>query len=238
MRVRTIALTAALLLLIAACGGAGDDAEEGDGDAITTTEAAGDETTTTDSGSGATAEILGEDTAFAPGGNGASGLDATIADRECELTEVLFGSCRASTGAGGAFLVTAEGDEDVPGDWNVVVRCGLEPAEPVAAAAGTFQPIFTDLGLAGYGEVIGITLRGTGEAEVALIYQPEGSDCPVIWGLGPTDPDAILLGGTDALNGEDAPIQVTRADGTAACADADGNGGIEVSDATAEGCAA
>lgn len=69
---------------------------------------------------------------------------------------------------------------------------------------------------------------GTGEAEVALIYQAEGSDCPVIWGLGPTD----------ALNGEDAAIQLTRADGTAACVDADGSGGIEVTNATAEGCAA
>ena len=236
LRFRLVSITAAFLLLLAACSGGADETDELDG--ATTTEAAGGKTSTTVKASGAVGEILGEDTAFARGGNDAANLTATVAGRECELTGTLFGSCRASTGAGGAFLVTAEGDEDAPGNWNVVVRCGLDPAEPVTAAAGSFLPIFTDLGLGGYGEVLGVTLRGTDEAEVALVYQPEGSDCPVVWGLGPTDPNAILRGGTDALNGEDAPIQITRADGTAACADADGSGGINVSDATADGCAA
>ena len=233
MRLRQIAVLSALLLSTAACGGS-------DGtDASTTTGAAqsdGDVTTTTPAASSTDAEILGEDTAFAPGGDDAVDLTAEVAERECELGEVLFGSCRASTGAGGPFLVTAEGDVADPGEWNVVVRCGLDPATPVASAKGTFQPATADLGLAPYGEVLGVSLTTGDEAEGALVYQPEGSDCPVVWGLGPIAPSNLFVGGTDRLNGDEAPIRFMLADGSPACAVADGDGGIEVTPASVEGC--
>jgi hypothetical protein len=232
MRLRHIAVVSALLLSTAACGGSDDT------DASATTEAAqsdGDDTTTT-AATSTDAQILGEDTVFAPGGDGAADLTAEVAERECELGEVLFGSCRASTGAGGPFLVTAEGDVDAPGEWNVVVRCGLDPATPVASAKGTFQPATADLGLAPYGEVLGVSLTTGDEAEGALVYQPEGSDCPVVWGLGPIGPSNVFVGGTDRLNGDEAPIRFTQADGSPACAVADGDGGIEVTPASVEGC--
>jgi len=68
----------------------------------------------------------------------------------------------------------------------------------VASARGTFQPAYTDLGLAPYGEVTGMSLSGADETDGTLIYQPEGSDCPVVWGLGPMKPSSLVLGGTCA----------------------------------------
>jgi len=91
--------------------------------------------------------------------------------------------------------------------------------------------------LAPYGEVLGVSMSSGGQAEGALVYQPEGEECPVVWGLGPIDPLNIFVGGTDRLNGSEAPIQYTAADGSTARAVADGNGGIEVSIATGDGCA-
>jgi len=142
--------------------------------------------------------------------------------------EPLFGTCRATTGAGGAFVVTAEGDEDSPGEWNVVVRCGLRPAIPGASATGAFTPVMADLGLAPYGEVAGVTLLGTDSAEAAIVYQPAGASCPVVWALGGVDRASLFTGGTDALNGEESPLRFRDATGAEVCAVADGRGGITV----------
>lgn len=224
------ALLPVLLLVAAACGGGGNKTTDPttDGGATTSSTAGG--------GTGATTEILGEPTTFQDGGHGASSFSATVRERECELTEALFGTCRASTGAGGAFLVTVEGVADSVGDWNIVVRCGLDPAEPVASANGTFQPVTAELGLAPYGEVLSVTMTQTDEAEAALVYQPEGADCPVVWSLGAIMPSTLFLGGTDRLNGDEQPIRFTKVDGSTACAVADGAGGIEVTAAAGGSC--
>ena len=94
-------------------------------------------------------------------------------------------------------MVTAEDYKE----WNVVVRCGLDPATPVAAARGTFQPVFTDLGLGDRGEVTGLTLTGEDEGNAALVFLPEGADCPVIWGVGAMSKTSLFTGGVDRLNG-------------------------------------
>lgn len=175
----------------------------------------------------AVSEILGEAGLFGDGGGDATPLDAQVQGRECVLTEALFGSCRASTAVGGAFLVTMESTLEASSVWNVVVRCGTSPGLPAASAMGEFQPMTSDLGLALYGEVVGVTLVGE-VAEAALVYQPEGSECPVVWGLGEVDRGNIFTGGLDALNGEASPIAFTDAQGVRTCADADGQGGISV----------
>lgn len=229
-------LLAAVLLLAAACGGGGGDDGGGTG-----APDASPETTAPDGGSGGsdlTTEILGEDTQFAAGGDGASDLDVEVDGRECKLTDVLFGSCRAATGAGGVFVVTAEGNPDDTSEWNMVVRCGLDPAVPVASARGTFTPQYSDLGLEPYGEVFAMTLTGADEAEASLVFQPEGAACPVVWGLGPVKTSGLFVGGTDALNGDVDPIQFTMADGTLACITADGAGGLDVSASTGGDCSA
>lgn len=229
---RRRALLVALPLLVAACGGGGDEATD-----ATTGDGATTSTTAAEGSFDATTEILGAPTTFEAGGGGADALDAEVDNRNCKQgDEVLMGSCRASTGAGGPFLVTSEGDVAAPGEWNVVVRCGINPAEPVASARGTFLPATTDLGLAPYGEVIAVTLIGSAGNEASLVYHPEGSDCPAVWGLGPVEENSLFLGGTDALNGEERPILFTKVDGTTACAAADGSGGIEVTAAAGDSC--
>lgn len=226
------------MLLVASCGGGG-----GSDSSPATTEADGDTSSTTigNGGAGAsdlTTEILGEDTQFAAGGSGASEFAVEVDGRECKLTEVLFGSCRAATGTGGAFVVTAEGNHDDISEWNVVVRCGLDPAVPVASARGTFTPQYTDLGLEPYGQVFAMTLTGDADAEASLIFQPESAECPVVWGLGPVKTSNLFVGGTDAVNGNVAPIQFTAADGTLSCITADGAGGLDVRAATGDHCSA
>ena len=124
------------------------------------------------------------------------------------LADALFGSCRASTGTGGAFLVTAESTPEAPTTWKMVVRCGTNPGIPAASAQGDFQPITSDIGLEPYGEVLGVTLRGE-VAEAALVYQPDGADCPVVWGLGAVDRGSFFTGGLDALSGASNPIRFT-----------------------------
>ncbi|MBJ7355884.1 hypothetical protein [Nocardioides sp.] len=225
----------ALLGVLGACGGDADD-EAGDAADPGPVASAGSEPaspSTSPSASqpapaAAQAQVLGEPGRFAAGGGEASPLDVEMAGRECVLADALFGSCRASTGTGGPFVVTAESTTEAPSVWNVVVRCGTDPAVPAASAQGEFQPMTTDLGLEPYGEVVGVTLVGD-DAEAALVYQPEASECPVVWGLGAVDRSSLFVGGTDALNGEASPIRFTNADGAATCAVADGAGGITVS---------
>lgn len=176
----------------------------------------------------ASADILGEPGLFGPGGADATSLDVQVDGRECVLSTPLFGSCRASTGAGGAFVVTMESTPEAPTVYDVVVRCGTAPAEAVASAVGDFQPRSSDVGLEAYGEVLGVTLVGD-VAEGALVYQPEGATCPVVWGLGEVDRNNLFTGGLDALNGEATPLRFTDAKGAVQCADADGRGGIRVS---------
>jgi hypothetical protein len=183
--------------------------------------------TEADGGTPIAIEVLGESTAFAPGGD-VEPIDAGVSGRECLLSEPLFGSCRAATGAGGAFVVTAEGSADAPGEWTIVARCGLTPAAPGASASGAFTPVVTDLGLAPYGEITGVTLLGPDRAEAALVYQPGGAACPTVWGLGEIDRTSLFTGGTDALNGAEDPLRFRDATGAEACAVADGEGGISV----------
>jgi hypothetical protein len=183
----------------------------------------------------AAAQVLGEQSTFRSGGQGTGPLDVQVNGRECVLTDALFGSCRASSGTGGAFVVTAESTPDAPSDWTVVVRCGLSPALPGASAKGSFQPMTADLGLEPYGEVVGVTLRGD-VAEGALVYQPQGSDCPVVWSLGEIGRTSLFTGGTDALNGETDPIWFVDGQGREACAVADGQAGIKVGIRQGDGC--
>jgi hypothetical protein len=235
-RRRSWPIAVLLVLALVACGGGGDDDAALD-EPGTSTSAATDEA---DHGSGddPTTEILGEETQLSVGATGAEDLRAEVDGRECVLEEALFGSCRASTGAGGAFLVTAEGNEADPSEWNVVVRCGLQPAVPVASARGRFTPVFTDLGSGDYGEMIGMTLLSEDEGDLSLIYLPDGADCPLVWGLGQTARTSILVGGVDALNGSEQPVRFTRPDGSVACVESDGDGGFATRTAADGDCTA
>jgi hypothetical protein len=145
--------------------------------------------------------------------------------------------CHAAEGAGGSFVVTAEGNTVIPPEWNIVVRCGLDPAAPGASARGTFTPVFTDLGLRAYGEVIGITFNGDQDAEASLAFLPSGATCPVVWGLGPIKRFSSFSGGLDPLNGSERALQFARPDGTITCVVADAKGGLDVQAAPKEGCA-
>ena len=225
--------TVALLMSLVGCGDSDPDPSDADATAPSSPSPATPSPTPSPpqsdppAGDGSS-EILGVAGMFAAGGGDATPLEAQVQGRECVLTEALFGSCRASTAAGGSFLVTMESTVEAPSVWNVVVRCGTSPAVPAASAMGEFQPMSSDLGLEPYGEVLGVTLVGE-VAEAALVYQPEGSECPVLWGLGEVDRANVFTGGLDALNGEAGPIAFTDSQGARTCADADGEGGISVS---------
>ncbi len=229
-----IPVLSGLPLLLGACGGG--EAGQAD-DAV-------EQSSTTPSASPASAEptasiaratILGGTTSFTTDAGDAVDLDVAVNGRECTLAELLPLTCRGSTGAGGDFVVTVESSLGAPTDFTVVVRCGLTPAIPAASGAGG-QPVLADLGLAPYGEVMGVTLIGADSAEAALVYQPEGAECPVVWALGKVDRTNLFTGGTDALNGEESPIRFRDAAGLEACASADGQGGITVSAAQGGRC--
>jgi hypothetical protein len=236
MSVRTWLVALALTLTTATVTSCGDAPSAAGPSSDTTTatasEATASEATETPStsepvGEPVVIDVLGEASPFEPGGD-AEPIEVSVSGRECVLSEPLFGSCRAATGAGGAFTVTAEGDPDSPSEWTVVARCGLTPAAPGASASGAFTPVLADIGLAPYGEVAGVTLLGPDGADAALVYQPQGAACPVVWGLGQVDRTSLFTGGTDALNGEEAPLRFRDATGAEACAVADGRGGISV----------
>lgn len=225
--------------MLGACGGSEPGTGSSDEASPTDPVSSSTPSDTTDAAvADAQSAILGVDSGFSAGGGGAEPLTTDVEGRECVLADLLNGSCRAASGASGDFVVTAEGSLDSPGEWNVVVRCGLQPAVPAASVHGAFTPVIADLGLAPYGDVIGITLLGGSGAEAALVYQPEGSDCPVVWGLGPVDGSNIFTGGTDALNGSEQPIWFRDAQGADACAVADGQGGITVGAARGDGSCA
>lgn len=242
MRLAPVLVLALFLLLLAGCGGDDDSPTSSD----RTTSAPSGATTPTPTPTptpaevepgAVTAEILGDAGAFVTGGSGATEVPVEVDGRECVLAQALPLTCRAATGAGGGFVVTAEGVADAPGDFNVVVRCGLDPSLPAASASGDFQPLTADLGIAPYGEVVGITLIGSDRVEASLVYLPEGSACPVVWGLGETDRSSLFTGGIDALNGEESPVLFLDGTGTQACAVADGQGGIRVGSPQGRGCA-
>ncbi len=212
-----------LALGLTACGGGG---EEGSAPAAPSTSASAEAPPATTTPT-ATTEVLGEASLFSLDTGGAGELAGTVEGRECGLADPLFGSCRASTGAGGEFFVTAESTLESPTDFAVVVRCGTDPSLPVATASGDFQPVTADLGLAPYGEVVGVTFLGA-TTEAALVYQPEDAECPVVWSLGEVGENSIFTGGIDALNGSEAPIAFTGSDGKQTCASADESGGITV----------
>lgn len=235
-----IVLLLSVLLWLAGCGSGDDEprqaASDDAGGSPSTPDDAAEPADDAPTATSAKGTITGLPSLFEDGGGGAVDLDASVEGRECVLAETLPLTCRAATGTGGGFVVTAEGVADAPGDFNVVVRCGLTPAAPVASASGPVQPITTDLGLAPYGEVVGVTLIADDVAEAALVYLPDGTGCPVVWGLGPVDPGSFLTGGTDALNGEEAPIRFSDATGRSVCAEADGEGGIAVTSARGDAC--
>jgi hypothetical protein len=230
-----VGLTAAVAMT--SCGG-GSPAAESQPTSSPTSPVASAEATASESaaappateaveGTAAHVDVLGAPSPFAPARDGEP-MEVSVSGRECVLVEPLFGSCRAATGAGGAFVVTAEGVADSPGEWTVVARCGLAPAAPGAAASGAFAPVLADVGLAPYGDGAAVTLLGTDHAEAALVYQPAGAPCPVVWGLGQVSRTSLFTGGTDALNGDEDPLRFLDATGAEACAVADGNGGIRV----------
>src|SRR5687768_6336079 len=99
----------ALLVVLVACGSDGGD--DGDADqepSPTASSGAGPPSPSPPAPASAATEVLGEPGPFAAGGGEASPLDVAVDGRECVLTDALFGSCRASTGAGGPFVVTVE----------------------------------------------------------------------------------------------------------------------------------
>jgi hypothetical protein len=235
MRLRRSTTTIALLLVAtSACGGnGGTEPARATGSSTGSTAAATASVTP-----GRTTDILGDKTLFTGTTNGAGDVAATVNKRQCTVKDAPLVDCHAATGTGGQFVVTAEGNNAVPTEWNVVVRCGLDPAVPVASARGTFTPQFTELGSSAYGEMIGITFNGEQDGDANLAFLPPGTSCPVVWGLGRMKRFSSFTGGLDPLNGSERPLQFTRPDGTTACVVADTKGDLDVHAASQDGCTA
>jgi hypothetical protein len=231
---RVAAVLAFVIFSVSACGGGnspGANKARQTSDVVTTT-------TVKKVTAGRSARLGGEKSLVTASTDGEGDVSAHAGGRRCAVDDAPLVDCHAGTGAGGPFVVTVEGGASAPLEWRVVVRCGLDPAVPVASARGSFTPQLTELGLKTYGEIVGVTLNGDQEGDASLAFLPSGAECPVIWGLGPIKRFSSFTGGLDPLNGSERPLQFTRPDGTVACVVADSAGGLDVHAASAGGCGA
>ena len=118
--------------------------------------------------------------------------------------------------------MTVESDANDFTIRTVGVRCGLTPAVTMATVTGKQLVVLGQLKFAEFGGVIGVLRYGAGD-EAFLVYQPSGSSCPEVFGLGPIKLDSIMQGGSDVVG-------ITRPDGSLACVVADGAGAFVVSE--------
>ena len=174
--------------------------------------------------------ILGEVTRLQQGANGAKPLNAATAKRgDCGLPVGTLATCQAATGSGGTFLITQESTAADPTLYSVVVRCGTNPAVPIAAAIGLKSPLAAELSFDLYGEVIGVGLNGTDGSDAALIYQPTGDTCPSIFGVGPVKTFSAMGGGKNI-------VTMTRPDQSTICVSSDPAAGFVVVPASGNKC--
>ena len=173
-------------------------------------------------------KFLGETTRIGAGANGAVPMAAAPSGRECGMSKDLFGSCRAGTGAGGVFTVTFENDK-TDFTWDVVVRCGVAPAVPIASAPALKLTVSADLKFDSVGEVVGVLMNATDGSEAALVFQPKGESCPEVFGVGAIKPNTALGGGNNVTS-------FTKPDGSIACIKAKGES-FAVTPATGTSCA-
>jgi len=163
----------------------------------------------------------GEPTGLVAGAGATSAVSATVDDTLCTADDPLI-SCQGATGSGGQFVVTVEFDANDFAIRTAGVRCGLAPAVTMASVTGKQLVVLGQLNFAEFGGVIGVLRYGAGD-EAFLVYQPSGSTCPQVFGLGPIKVNSIMQGGNDVVG-------VTRPDGSLACVVADGAGAFVVSE--------
>ena len=163
----------------------------------------------------------GMPTGLTSGAGTTSVLSATVAGTVCTADDPLV-SCVGATGSGGQFVVTVENDINDFSVRTVGVRCGLAPAATMSNVTGKQLVLLGQLTFAEFGDVIGVARYGAGD-EAFLVFQPSGSACPQVFGVGPIKVNSILTGGTDVVG-------VTRPDGSLACVVADGAGTFVVTE--------
>lgn len=214
---------AAAVVLLAACGGGSSRRTPAANGPTTNASQLVAQTSTV----GATAQeappliALGVATGLTAGAGPTTLTSATVDGTQC-LAENPLVSCMGATGIGGPFVVTVEND---PNDFTirtVGVRCGLTPAVTMANSTGKQLVVLGQLSFAPYGGVVGVARYGAGD-EAFLVYQPSGSTCPKVFGLGPIKLNSIMGGGADVLS-------ITRPDGSLACIVADDAGTFTVSE--------
>lgn len=214
---------AAAVLLLAACGGGSGRRSSASNSAantvaVQTTDPAAVDAPAQD---GPPLVSLGTATGLVDGAGAATARSATLSGTQCQADDPMV-TCSGATGAGGQFVVTVEND---PNDFTirtVGVRCGLAPAVTMASVTGKQLVVLGQLTFAQYGGVVGVARYGAGD-EAFLVFQPTGSSCPQVFGLGPIKVNSIMGGGTDM-------VSITRPDGSLACVRADDAGAFTVSE--------
>lgn len=208
------AIVAVALTALAACGGGGTGATKSSA-AEPTTSGNANSTSETTASDAATANAVaplvakGAPTRFSAGGSGAGDLTAQISGPTCTV-DGLFGTC--SAGGSGTFVVTMENDPVDFSIWNIVVRCGLAPASPLASLKGKQQPMSASLSFPTFGDVVGISSLSDKGSEAVLAYSPPGSKCPQLFGLGPISTTNIFVNGP-----AEGSYQFVRPDSAPAC---------------------
>ncbi len=163
----------------------------------------------------------GTPTGLAAGAGATGVISATVDGTLCTVDDPLI-SCVGATGSGGQFVVTVEND---PNDFSVRtvgIRCGLAPAATMASSTGKQLVILGSLTFSEFGDVIGVARYGAGD-EAFLVFQPSGSTCPQVFGMGLIKANSIMSGGNNVVG-------VTRPDGSLACVVADGAGAFVVAE--------
>ena len=220
----------AAVLFFGACGGGSDDGsstpstpENGSGVNVPDPTGTGPATPIDAPASNMTPFVsAGTPTGLSAGAGATSELSATIDGTSCTADDPLA-SCLGAIGSGGPFVVTVENDPDDFSIRTVGVRCGLTPAVATATVTGEQLVVLGQLSFAEFGGVIGVARYGAGD-EAFLVYQPTGSSCPEVFGLGPIQPNSIMQGGNEVVG-------ITRPDGSLACVVADGSGAFAISEA-------
>jgi len=217
-------------LLFGACGGGSDDGSSTpstpeNGSGVNVPDPTGtDPAATTDAPAPDATPFVsaGAPTGLSAGTGATSELSATIDGTSCTADDPLV-SCMGAIGSGGPFVVTVENDPDDFSIRTVGVRCGLTPAVATATVAGEQLVVLGQLSFAEFGGVIGVARYGAGD-EAFLVYQPTGSTCPEVFGLGPIQLNSIMQGGNEVVG-------ITRPDGSLACVVADGSAAFTISEA-------
>lgn len=208
-RSRLTFLTVILLaVLLGACGG-NDDGNGGSVDATDNAETSVPSEEPAEAG--AELVVTGDPVHFRP----AAGVELTVpvgADGSCEVPETSFDDqpdfvtlCAGHfSGTGGDFLVVVITREVDSHDVGIFCSSGGDDYRLVASIIGAGTPVTQQLDFAGIGEVAGMVLydgflSDASSADVVLVSQPQGSECPTFHGVGEVSTDVITPQG--GLNG-------------------------------------